>query len=256
MKFDYIQTYETNKINKIQRYRPRSFLERDYWLIWAKEPGVATQHGCYEYKWTLEIEKKPHANMAYVPSGAVIVEEKDTATTGKPSYPYLPVPTKKYILYDVCKTWIKKVDDELWVDDTLTPAYHWERGRYNSASHEVLKQSLKEAQKKRNKVLEAVRKEQNRIQAEKEGISVKELKDKKQLVLQEKRKIKTTTKNLEKTKKIISIAPELKTLQEQIEFILSNLTKNPDKISLRNAANVKNRISRLVYDLEKWIKNK
>lgn len=235
------------------RYRPRCFLEKDYWKVWDRKPDIVTRHGDYEFKWTIETEKKPVSPNTYTHYDYVIITEK-IPTTEKPTYPYLPT-TQSYMLFYVVKTWVKKFDDENWTNDTTTPAYSW--GKHNSADAlEALKESLKEAQRKRAKVQSNIRKEKYKIQAEKEGVTVEEIKNRNKKVLLEKINLKANTKNLEKTKKIITIGPDLKTLQEHIDFILNNITKNPDKVNPRNVPNVKRKIAVLIRDLEKWNKSK
>jgi hypothetical protein len=237
-----------------EKYRPTCFLETNYWKVWDSKPDVVTRHGDYEFKWTIETEKKPVSHDTYTHYNYVIISER-MKPAEKPAYPYLGN-IQRYMLFYAITTWVKKFDDENWIDDTVTPSQKWKSHNNISDSFKDLCKSLKEVQKERSRTLSAARKEKYKTQAEKEGITIEEIKDRNKKALLEKMNLKAKAANLEKTKTMVLVGPALKTLQDQIDFILTNASKNPDVIEPRNTSNMKRKIMELTRELEKWNKSK
>lgn len=213
-------TTNTTLLSDFAKYRPWSSLNCISWKAWAPVPEQIVKYGRFKHKWTA-IEK-PRAR-SYTPY----------------SYGGPGVEVKQFL----------SIDDGPWFE------LNWDWKNKNKALSDELDTEMKKsraiAQKVRQKDMTAKRKKFNEDRAKKLGVSIEEMMSENRKVREAKSREKKDIQNIDTTKRILKVGPELKALHDDIAHFMGLLANN-EPVNITNTGTAIGYFKYVRRILSKW----
>lgn len=219
-----------NDTYRMHQLRPSHHSDNKTWKTWPQEPGLVVERGSALLKWTV---KK-------VPSSQI--------PNGNRHY------TNTYQVFE--RTKLFSFDGGVsWQEDTFTKSYKW--GADPSAGtgrrlEEAILEAKKDEQRRRSRERARERNAELKKQAEKEGITLTELKNR----LKEERlranPHKVSKKTIEQTKRKMEMGPYLKDLKDEVDYVMEHF--NSDDVEIKHVKRAIKRIREATNFIRGWHK--
>lgn len=216
----------------VEHVRPRHHLDTPSWTAWPYEPDVVVKQGDILFKWTCN--KVPRSK---VPNSGHFGHSGESE------------------MFEVTKLY--SLDNgTTWHEDTYTTSYRWS----GSPAKKPLEAKLDEAleigkaddQRRRNRERARERAAELKEQAEAEGITVTELRERLKAERERENPHKVSKKDVEQLQRKIAVGGILKELQDEITHVMEKL--DSDSIKITYVERYTSRLEEAVRVLKEWQK--